>query len=253
MTYGTIVADPPWRFDNRRGKGSQEHGRLWRYRTLSLSEICSLGPQVLDLAASDSHLYLWVPTSLLGHGLRVLAAWGYDYKTAIYWEKVSSAGLPDRRGLGFYYRNAVEPCLLGTRGSALTERRDRTNVVRAPRTRHSAKPEEFYRLVEEQSPAPRLELFARGGRPGWESWGDQASGGVVLLTTDPAILETWRDVVASALGDGGPVQLSILYEKASLSPKVRAAIRSGHKWKAQIRRTLQKHFHPEGRAVWRAA
>src|SRR5687768_10633403 len=101
--YGTILADPPWQFQNKTGKVAPEHRRLRRYPTMRLDEICAL--PVVDHAADKSHLYLWVPNALLPEGLRVMAAWGFHYKTNIIWAKVRRDGGPDGRGVGFYFRN----------------------------------------------------------------------------------------------------------------------------------------------------
>ena len=76
--YQTIYADPPWRFANRTGKVAPEHKRLTRYETMELSEIKAL--PVADVAASKSHLYLWVPNALLPEGLEVMKAWGFNIR-----------------------------------------------------------------------------------------------------------------------------------------------------------------------------
>src|SRR5690348_8041007 len=88
--YGTILADPPWRFTNRTGKMAPEHKRLNRYETMTIDEICAL--PVSKITASPSHLYLWVPNALLPDGIRVLQAWGFDYKSNIVWHKIRKDG-----------------------------------------------------------------------------------------------------------------------------------------------------------------
>ena len=101
--FGTILADPPWQFQNRTtGKMAPEHRRLSRYGTMTLSDIMALPVQ--DLAASRSHLYLWVPNALLPEGLMVMKAWGFNYKSNIVWHKIRKDGGPDGRGVGFYFR-----------------------------------------------------------------------------------------------------------------------------------------------------
>lgn len=77
--YATILADPPWQFQNRTGKMAPEHRRLLRYPTMELKEIQQL--PVARLAAANSHLYLWVPNALLREGLSVMEAWGFTYKS----------------------------------------------------------------------------------------------------------------------------------------------------------------------------
>jgi len=113
-TFRTILADPPWRFVNRTGKIAPEHQRLSRYKTLSTEEICAL--PVGSMAEDTAHLYLWVPNALLPEGLKVLSAWGFEYKTNIVWHKIRKDGGSDGRGVGFYFRNVTEILLFGVRG-----------------------------------------------------------------------------------------------------------------------------------------
>ncbi|MBL8472941.1 MAG: hypothetical protein KF778_21540 [Rhodocyclaceae bacterium] len=175
-SFHTVLADPPWRFDNRSGKMAPEHKRLARYSTLSTAEICAL--PVAQLAAEPAHLYLWVPNALLPDGLQVMAAWGYQYKSNLVWEKIRKDGGPDGRGVGFYFRNVTELLLFGVRGRAartLAPGRSQVNVIRAQKREHSRKPDAAYELIERCSPGPFIELFARGTRAGWTAWGDQAA------------------------------------------------------------------------------
>src|SRR5689334_23062614 len=95
--FATILADPPWRFQNRTGKMAPEHRRLSRYGTMDLDEIKSL--PVADVAADPAHLYLWVPNALLPEGIDVMRAWGFDYKSNIVWHKVRKDGGSDGRGV----------------------------------------------------------------------------------------------------------------------------------------------------------
>ena len=172
--FGAILIDPPWRFTNRTGKMAPEHKRLRRYPTLSLEEIASL--PVADLALPQSHLYLWCPNALLAEGLLVMRAWGFTYKTNLVWYKTRKDGGPDGRGVGFYFRNVTELLLFGIKGKLRTHQpgRRQVNVIVTRKQEHSWKPVEQYRIIEECSPGPYLELFARRRRPGWTSWGDQA-------------------------------------------------------------------------------
>ena len=101
-TYGTILADPPWRFSNRTGRVAPEYKKLHRYNSLAFSEISNL--PVSQLASENSHLYLWVPNALIEQGLQVMQEWGFTYKTNIVWYKVRKDGGPDGRGVGFYFR-----------------------------------------------------------------------------------------------------------------------------------------------------
>ncbi|WP_299133393.1 MT-A70 family methyltransferase [uncultured Amaricoccus sp.] len=174
--FGTVLADPPWRFANRTGKVAPEHRRLSRYGTLTLAEISAL--PVADHLGETAHLYLWVPNALLPEGLAVLAAWGFAYKSNIVWHKVRRDGGSDGRGVGFYFRNVTELLLFGTRGRAartLAPGRRQVNLLASRKREHSRKPDEQYSLIESCSSGPYLELFGRGLRPGWTVWGNQAS------------------------------------------------------------------------------
>jgi N6-adenosine-specific RNA methylase IME4 len=113
-TFGTILADPPWQFQNRTGKIAPEHKRLSRYGTMTLAEIQSL--PVTRAAEATAHLYLWVPNALLPEGLAVMGAWGFQYKGNIVWRKIRKDGGSDGRGVGFYFRNVTELILFGTGG-----------------------------------------------------------------------------------------------------------------------------------------
>jgi len=171
--YGTVLADPPWRFANRTGKVAPEHKRLERYPTMDIDEIKSL--PVKEISAAQSHLYLWVPNALIRWGIDVVEAWGFTYKTNIVWFKVRKDGGPDGRGVGFYFRKVTELVLFGVRGKLRTREsgRRQTNIIRARKREHSRKPDELYDIVEACSPGPYLEMFARGQRTGWDSWGKE--------------------------------------------------------------------------------
>ncbi len=178
--YKTIYADPPWQFYNRSGKIAPENKKLTRYETMTLDEIKAL--PVNDIADEEAHLYLWVPNALLPDGLATMEAWGFTYKTNLIWEKVRKDGFPDGRGVGFYFRNVTEILLFGVKTKrksksfrTLKPARSQVNLIRMQKREHSRKPDEFISLIEDCSPGPYLELFARGTRPGWDLWGNQAT------------------------------------------------------------------------------
>jgi N6-adenosine-specific RNA methylase IME4 len=173
--FSTILADPPWQFQNRTGKMAPEHKRLSRYSTLDLQSIKDIPVQVS--AEETAHLYLWVPNALLPEGLAVMDAWGFQYKSNIIWYKIRKDGGPDGRGVGFYFRNVTEVLLFGIRGKGartLQQGRSQTNIISTRKREHSRKPDEQYDLIEGCSWGPRLELFSRGNRRGWTCWGNQA-------------------------------------------------------------------------------
>lgn len=174
--FKTILADPPWQFQNRTGKVAPEHRRLNRYGTLTLDDIKAL--PVAQAAADTAHLYLWVPNALLPEGLAVMEAWGFKYKSNIVWQKIRKDGGPDGRGVGFYFRNVTELLLFGTRGKnarTLQPGRTQVNTISTRKREHSRKPDEQYPLITSCSSGPYLEMFARGKRDGWAIWGNQAN------------------------------------------------------------------------------
>ena len=106
-----------------------------------------------------------------------MAAWGFNYKSNIIWHKIRKDGGSDGRGVGFYFRNVTEILLFGVRGKnarTLHPGRTQVNLLGTRKREHSRKPDEIFDIIEACSPGPRLELFARGTRPGWRVWGNQA-------------------------------------------------------------------------------
>ncbi len=172
--FGTILIDPPWKFQNNTGKVAPEHKRLSRYSTLTIDQIKEI--PVGAVAAKQSHLYLWVPNALIVEGLEVLNHWGFTYKTNLIWFKTRKDGGPDGRGVGFYFRNVTEMVLFGVKGKlrTLPPGRSQVNIIRSMKREHSRKPDELYELIEKCSPGPYLEMFARGSRENWITWGDQS-------------------------------------------------------------------------------
>ncbi|MEM6594080.1 MAG: MT-A70 family methyltransferase [Pseudomonadota bacterium] len=173
--FATVMADPPWRFTNRTGKVAPEHKRLARYPTMELDDICAL--PVAEHLEDTAHCYMWVPNALLPDGLRVLDAWGFQYKSNIIWHKVRKDGGSDGRGVGFYFRNVTEILLFGVRGKnarTLQPGRTQVNLFATRKREHSRKPDEQYDIIESCSWGPYLELFGRGKRDNWTVWGNQA-------------------------------------------------------------------------------
>lgn len=198
-TFGCVLADPPWQFVNRTGKMAPEHKRLSRYGTMDLPTIAAL--PIAEVSEPTAHLYLWVPNALLPEGLLVMKAWGFSYKSNIVWHKRRKDGGSDGRGVGFYFRNVTELVLFGVRGKnarTLQPGRTQVNYLGTRKREHSRKPDELYDIVESCSPGPRLELFARGVRPGWTVWGNQADD-----TYEP----TWKTYANHSRADQGRSEL----------------------------------------------
>jgi N6-adenosine-specific RNA methylase IME4 len=201
--FKTILADPPWQFQNKTGKMAPEHKRLNRYPTMKLDEIMAL--PVSEVADDTCHLYLWVPNALLPEGLDAMKAWGFRYKTNIVWEKVRKDGEPDGRGVGFYFRNVTELLLFGIRGKGntrtLAPARSQVNLLRTQKREHSRKPDEIFKIIESCSCGPYLELFARGSRDNWVLWGNQAYEDYkptwATYKNNSSIIAPWPVVIAA--------------------------------------------------------
>jgi N6-adenosine-specific RNA methylase IME4 len=168
QTYPIILADPPWYFEAYNEISGVERAAGNHYPTMALEEICAL--PVKGLATDSAALFLWTTAPHLQEALRVIDAWGFNYRTNIVWVK-------DRFGLGYYVRNQHELLLVATHGQLPTP--DPANrppsVIEAPRREHSRKPDETYTLIERMYPElPKIELFARAKRTGWAAWGNQA-------------------------------------------------------------------------------
>jgi MT-A70 family protein len=210
--FKTILADPPWRFNNRTGKVAPEHRRLDRYSTMSLEDIKKL--PVENITADNAHLYLWVPNALLPDGLDVMKAWGFRYVSNLVWAKRRKDGGPDGRGVGFYFRNVTELILFGVRGSmrTLAPARSQVNMLETRKREHSRKPDEQYDLIEQCSPGPFLELFARHSREGWVSWGDESASDI-----------TPRGKVHKGY-QGGPLLVPSVKPHERLTPETQKAV-----------------------------
>ena len=162
MRYKTIYADPPWPQTGGKIKGADS-----KYTIMSFDRIKLFGDFIDDVAAPDSHLYMWAVSNYLPEALEIMRAWGYRYITNIAWIK-------DKIGMGYYFRTKHELLLFGVKGETIQPKNRATpSIIEAPRRKHSAKPHEFYDLIEDVSPGPYLELFARNKRAGWHSWGNE--------------------------------------------------------------------------------
>jgi len=129
---------------------------------------------VTSICDRNCVLFLWATTPLLPDVFSVMEAWGFRYKTTIYWRKIMSMGL------GFWFRGQVEQCLMGVRGTVKAFRCQHANFIQSKARRHSQKPEEFFQLIEPVAPTPRCELFAREPRKGWDVWGDGVESEIKL-------------------------------------------------------------------------
>ncbi len=160
--FHTVLADPPWRYDNTASRGAAEN----HYPTMSLEDICN--EPITALAEDNAHLHLWTTNAFLEAAFRVMRAWGFEYKSCLVWVKPTI-------GMGSYWRLSHEFLLFGIRGHLPFGRNDIPSWQLAQRTRHSKKPFRFRELIEQVSPGPYLELYGREEQPnsGWTVYGNQ--------------------------------------------------------------------------------
>lgn len=184
--WGTVVADPPWPYSIEGPRSTKEHrpnswdtalGRASsevRYGAMSMDELCAM--PVRRIGATNAHLYLWTTNSFMEEAHQLAKAWGFTPKTILTWVKVrKDAPCTPSMKTGYYFRGATEHALFCVRGSLrLKAERAIPTAFLWPRLPHSVKPDPFYGIVEEASPGPYLELFARSPREGWTLWGNQA-------------------------------------------------------------------------------
>jgi N6-adenosine-specific RNA methylase IME4 len=199
-SFACVVADPPW--DIKMGKARTQDGKAvsgWngtdgrrqgladeykarnelQYPTMSVAEIAALEIP----AADNAHLYIWTVNKYIEETYAIARAWGFEPSTMLYWLKQ-----PMGLGLGGAFVPCVEPILFCRRGKLPTKRRMDRNWWGWPRGRHSAKPEEFQTIVEQVSPGPYLEMFARRKRHGWTSWGNEITPDVEIQSPDNSLL-----------------------------------------------------------------
>lgn len=164
--FSVFYADPPWQYDFAESDSRKIENQ---YETLTADQLVELGNEIQPMAADDSVLYMWATNPKLREALRVVAAWGFEYVTGAVWIK-------DKIGMGYYFRQRHELLLVGKRGDfPVPEPENRPDsVIEAPRGKHSAKPALVYELLEAMyGDQPKVELFSRSQRPGWESWGNE--------------------------------------------------------------------------------
>lgn len=168
--YRCIHADPPWPFDNYSALGEKKNPKR-HYKTMSLAQIANL--PVRALADHDCMLFLWAVRPLLDKAFMVIAAWGFEYKSVAFtWVKTTSSGkFPI--GTGYYTRGNPETCLLATIGTPPVLAHDVPELIFAHRREHSRKPDEAFRQIERLTVGPRVDLFSRQQRAGWDVWGDE--------------------------------------------------------------------------------
>lgn len=174
LKFGTIYADPPWRYSNQATRAATNN----HYKPekdsgeydMSIEQLCEL--PVKDFSADRAHLWLWTTNAFLFECPRLFAAWGFEFKSSYVWVK-------PQMGIGNYLRNSHELLLLAVRGGLTGAAKDVKSWGEFDRAAHSAKPEQIRsQVVEKLSPGPRLELFGRKVVPEWVVWGNQITRGL---------------------------------------------------------------------------
>ena len=161
-----LLVDPPWQYENKRTGGtSMISGAEQHYDTLSIKDLCEL--PIGNLSETNSIMFLWATTALIPEALEVMKAWGFKYKSAVFWRKIM------RLGMGYWFRGQVELCLLGIRGNVKAFRLQKPNFIQSRVRKHSQKPSEMYGLIDLLGIDSKIELFARERREGWDAWGNQ--------------------------------------------------------------------------------
>lgn len=168
--YNIIYADPPWSYnDKMEGNSfSLDH----EYETQSLEWIKSLPVQ--EISEKDCCLFLWATNPMLPSAIAVMESWGFRYKTlAFCWSK-ETTNLITVKNLGRWTMGSVELCFLATKGKPKRICKDVRQIVFDFRKKHSAKPPEVRdRIVKLMGDVPRIELFARERKAGWDAWGNE--------------------------------------------------------------------------------
>jgi len=161
MRFGTIYADPPWRYNNQGTRASTDNHYAG---DMSIDEICAM--PIADLCAEKSHLHLWTTNAFLFECPKIFDAWGFEFKSTYIWAKPSF-------GIGNYWRNSHEIMLTAIKGGQTAISRSEKSWIECKRGPHSAKPEITRHSIERLSPGPYLELFGRSPRFGWTVFGNQ--------------------------------------------------------------------------------
>jgi N6-adenosine-specific RNA methylase IME4 len=172
MKFNVLYCDPPWCYSNKNTGGKHRSGAANKYAVLTIEELLNL--KISNITDDNCVLFLWATTPLLPEAVRLIEHWGFKYKTAITWEKTG------RLGMGYWLRVQSEHLLIAIKGKVKPFRSSKRNVIRQKPLRHSEKPEEFRKLIEECTVNVEnrklLELFARKEVEGWECWGAEIDG-----------------------------------------------------------------------------
>jgi len=172
--YKIILADPPWIYNGKLGTNRAKMGGYDKYyKGMELKDICNLPIQ--DIADDNCILFLWATMPKLQEAFEVIKAWGFTHKTTAFtWIKLNPKSNTIFKGVGRWVMGNAELVLLATKGKPKRVSKSVSQIIMAKRGKHSKKPDIVYRRIEElMGNLPRIELFARNKRQGWDAWGNQ--------------------------------------------------------------------------------
>ena len=174
VKYKIIYADPPWRYGFSKSNSRKIENQ---YPTMTDDQICAIKVPAED----DSVLFLWATAPKIELALRVMRAWGFQYKTQAIWDK-------EIVGMGYWFRGQHEILMVGTRGTPKVplQADRRSSVFKERRGRHSAKPQAVRSWIEKAYPLEsKMEMFAREAYPGWDRWGNQVKSNAEMPSPEP--------------------------------------------------------------------
>jgi N6-adenosine-specific RNA methylase IME4 len=215
IRYNVICADPPWCFGDPLKMSKVKRGASSHYSTMSVEQLLDMGKDVKKISSENSILALWFPNSFIKPALEVMTAWGFQQKTIYTWVK-SSKGLSGLAfGMGRQFRGCTEHALIGTRGRPKPQNRGQRNAEVSPALPHSVKPGTLQERLELMYPAPRLELFARRARPGWDCVGLESPD--IPMDAGKFLYDVWQG-----------------WEPTPKDPKVFALLKEGQKLRESL-------------------
>lgn len=181
--YQIILADPPWHYRQGKSMGSNFQGAAdAQYPCMDYRDIAKL--PIKSITDEKCILFLWVTFPMLKEGIYVLEKWGFEYKTVAFtWLKTNIHNMGAFFGIGYYTKSNAEICLLGTKGKThtLVKSNSVSQVIITPKTKHSKKPQEARdKIIELCGDIPRIELFAREKKSGFDVWGNEVDSDVIL-------------------------------------------------------------------------
>jgi len=179
--YQIVYADPPWKYHSRANYKTRFRGGAYgHYPLMSMDKIKAL--PIKEIIADNCALFLWTTFPYLKEQLGVFDAWGFRYRTLGFaWLKTNPKNGFPFFGVGYYTKSNMELCLLGVKGRMKPITNKISQVIIAPRGKHSEKPKEIRgKIVELFGDLPRIELFAREKPEGWDAWGNEIESDIKL-------------------------------------------------------------------------